>query len=550
MKKKNKDTVFRMYKTKGPSSLLPIYQKLQKELNLILSTPTFVDALLNINLKYVDTNGEEKSKLNGVLWKEINEILGDYLKNKIPSAWYIRILYYNIISLLKSRQDQVQIYEILKNNQYKINTALRNKLTEANLYPTNVYLKKLANTKTMPTLPKKKTFILDFSVSDKQMFRVSEKNNNAYEIKIFTKKEVKKYGLSTSWLTFDMYLPTYIREEFTGETAKPQFYWDYNKDEFVCAIPCKIKKVPNDYENIIGVDLGKIKVYSATILRKNGSISDEYVPTSELQNLVDKLNRINQYINSVYKKKERSNAYGNFTDRQQRREVHYKQSRNKRTKLQLAIARLVAVEVVNIAIKERCKEIHLEKLGWVNNSAGKWNFSQVQSCIEEVAELFSIKVVKVNACNSSKTNPVTLEVGTISNRDVKFTTGEQVDRDQLASLNLALRQPKVKKQRKIKTLKVRNITVIERQSRRLNNYLMKKSIISDLKSKRKIRKEHMMAKLASSNADLIKKENKKIVMFSHNKANSSVAIVAVSNVSISSTFFDYNVKFKNVYTHL
>ena len=550
MKKKNKDTVFRMYKTKGPSSLLPIYQKLQQELNLILSTPTFVDALVNINLKYIATNGEEKSKLNGVLWKEINEILGDYLKDKIPYAWYTRILYHNIISLLKSRKDQIKIYEILKNNQYKINNELRVKLTEANLYPTNVYLKNLAKTKVMPTLPKKKTFILDFSVSDKQMFRVSDKNNNAYEIKIFTEQEVKKYSLKTSWLTFDMYLPTYIREEFTGETAKPQFYWDDNKDEFVCAIPCKIKKVPNDYKNIMGVDLGELKVYSATVLRKDGSISDEYVPTSELQNLVDKLNRINQHINSVYEKKERSNAYGNFTDRQQRREIDYKQNRNKRTKLQLTIARLVAVEVVNIAIKEQCKEIHLEKLSWVNNSAGKWNFSQVQACIEEVAELFSIKVVKVNACNSSKTNPITLEVGTVSNRDVRFKTGESVDRDQLASLNLALRQPKVKKQRTIKTLQVRNTTVIERQSRRLNNYLMKKSIISDLKSKRKIHKEYMMAKLASSNADLIKKENKKIVMFSHNKANSSVAIVAVSNVSVSSTFFDYNVKFKNVYTHL
>ena len=550
MKKKNKDTVFRMYKTKGPNSLLPIYQTLQQELNLILSTPTFANALANINLKYIDNDGEEKSKLNGVLWKEISVILGDYLKDKIPFAWYIRILYHNIISLLKSRDEQVKIYEILKANQYKINNTVRDELAKANLYPTNVYLKNLAKTKTMPTLPKKKTFILDFSVSDKQMFRVSEKNKNAYEIKIFTEQEVKQYGLSTSWLTFDMYLPTYIREEFTGETAKPQFYWDNNKDEFVCAIPCKIRKIPNNYQNILGVDLGKIKVYSATVLCKDGSISDEYVPTPELKNLGDKLNRINEHINLVYEKKERSNAYGNFTERQQRREIDYKQSRKKRTKLQFAIARLVAVEVINIAIKEQCKEIHLEKLNWVNNSAGKWNFSQVQSCIEDVAELFSIKVFKVNATNSSKTNPVTLEVGSISDRVVKFTTGEKVDRDQLASLNLALRQPKVKKPHKIKTLQVRNTTVIERKSRRLNKYLMKKSIVSNLKSNRKIHQEYVMAKLASSNADLIKKEGKKIVLFSHNKANSSVAIVAVSYVSNSSTFFDHNVKLKHILTHL
>ena len=259
---------------------MPIYQTLQQELNLILSTPTFVDALSKINLKYIDNNGEGKSKLNGVLWKEISVILGDYLKDKIPFAWYTRILYHNIISLLKSRQEQVKIYEILKLNDYKINNELRDKLTKENLYPTNAYLKNLAKTKTMPTLPKKKTFILDFSVSDKQMFRVSDKNNNAYEIKIFTEQEVKQYGLSTSWLTFDMYLPTYIREEFTGKTAKPQFYWDNNQNEFVCAIPCEIKKVPNDYQNIMGVDLGRIKAYSATVLRKDGSISNEYVPTS------------------------------------------------------------------------------------------------------------------------------------------------------------------------------------------------------------------------------------------------------------------------------
>ena len=74
----------------------------------------------------------------------------------------------------------------------------------------------------------------------------------------------------------------------------------------------------------------------------------------------------------------------------------------------------------------------------------------MQACIEEVAELFSIKVVKVSAKNSSKTNPVTLEVGTISNRDVTFKNGQKIDRDQLAGLNLALREPKKQKQRKIK----------------------------------------------------------------------------------------------------
>lgn len=551
MKIKSKDIVFRMYKTKGPDLLLPLYNILQGELDRILSTPTYVEALSKIEFKYKNEKGKELSKLNGMLWREIHEIIGDSLKGKVPDAWYLRILYHNIISLLKSRQEQIKIYEILKSNQYKINNTLRDKLVKEKLYPTNAYLETLAAAKDVPVLPKRKTFILDFSVSDKQMFRVG-KNSNIYEIKIYSKKEVKDYNLETGWISFEMYLPTYIRESFTGKTAKPQFYWDYNKDEFVCAIPCEIKKLPNEYENVMGADLGKIKAYSATVIHKDGSISDEYVPTEELQNLVDKLKRMNQHIKSVYEKMKRSSKYGNFTNRQARRKLDYKRSRNKRTKLQFAIARLVAVEVVNIAIKEQCKEIHLENLSWVKNSGGKWNFSQVQACIEEAAELFSIKVVKVSAKNSSKTNPVTLEIGAISNRDVIFKNGQKVNRDQLAGLNLALREPKKAKQRKIKTLNIRNSVVIQRQSRRFNNYLMKKSVVSEIKSKRKIHKEYLRSKEASSNPDLIKKENKKIVMFSHDKAKSDFAIVSVykSNNLNLEYYFTNNLQFKHIYTDL
>ena len=551
MKIKSKDIVFRMYKTKGPDLLLPLYNILQGELNRILSIPTYVEALSKIELKYKTENGKEQSKLNGMLWREIHEIIGDSLKGKVPDAWYIRILYHNIISLLKSRQEQIKIYEILKSNQYKIDSTLRDKLAQEKLYPANAYLEILANSKAVPALPKRKTFILDFSVSDKQMFRVG-KNSNVYEIKIHSKKEVKAYNLETGWLSFEMYLPTYIREGFTGKTAKPQFYWDYNKDEFVCAIPCEIKKLPNEYENVMGVDLGKIKVYSATVVRKDGNISDEYVPTEELQNLVDKLKRMNQHINSVYEKRKRSSKYGNFTERQARRKLDYKRSRNKRTKLQFAIARLVAVEVVNIAIKEQCKEIHLENLSWIKSSGGKWNFAQVQACIEDVAELFSIKVVKVSAKNSSKTNPVTLEIGKVSNRDVIFKNGQKVDRDQLAGLNLALREPKKLKQRKIKTLNIRDSVVIQRQSRRFNNYLMKKSVMPEIKSKRKIHKEYLKAKQASSKPDLIKKEDKKIVMFSHDKAKSDFAIVSVyksSNLKLK-YYFVNNLQFKPIHTNL
>ena len=74
----------------------------------------------------------------------------------------------------------------------------------------------------------------------------------------------------------------------------------------------------------------------------------------------------------------------------------------------------------------------------------------------------------------------------------------------------------------------------------------------EIKSKRKIHKEYLKAKQTSSKPDLIKKENKKIVMFSHDKAKSNFAIVSVyksSNLKLK-YYFVNNLQFKNIYANL
>ena len=517
--------VFRMYKTKGSEKLLPIYNKLQKELNLILSNKFYKEELMKIDLKYIDKEGKERSKLGGTLQKEIVEIIGKRLVGELPDNWYLRILIHNIISLLKSRKEQVEIYELLKWNAYKINSELKKKLKEKKLSASRSYLETLAAAKSIPTLPDKKVFILDFSASDKRMFRLG-KNGRSWKVKIYNKEEKEKYNLKSRWIEIETYLPIYIREGFKGEAAKPQFYIDRREDRFVCAIPCKIETIPNEYKNIMGVDIGRIKPYSATVIRKDGSISDEYIPTEELMKMSDKLDKLKAHVKSVYKKHSRSKKYGNFTKRQKRRKIDYKAGRKKRTNLQYQIARLIAVEVVNVAIKEECKEIHIEHLNWVKNKAGKWNFSATQKCIEEVAELYNIKVVKVSAKNSSKEHPITGEIGKENDREVRFSTGEVIDRDQLAGLNLALRRPK-EEPRKIKQLNKRKEHTITRLSRQSNFKRIKNTAISDKK--------------------INKKKNVKIVMFSHDKATNSYAIVNVFCVSQNNCYKDNNIHFLHIY---
>ena len=374
-------------------------------------------------------------------------------------------------------------------------------------------------------MPDKKVFILDFSASDKHIFKIG-KNGRSWKIKIYNKKEKEKYNLESQWIEIETYLPIYIREGFKGEAAKPQFYIDRREDRFVCAIPCKIETIPNEYKNIMGVDIGRIKPYSATVIRKDGSISDEYIPTEELMKMSDKLDRLETHIENVYGKYSRSKKYGNRTNRQIMRGIDYKEGKRRRTNLKYQIARLIAVEVVNVAIKEECKEIHIEHLNWVKNKAGKWNFSATQKCIEEVAELYDIKVVKVSAKNSSKENPVTGEIGKVNDREVRFSTGQVIDRDQLAGLNLALRRPK-EEPRKIKQLNKRKEHTITRLSRQSNFKRIKNTAISDKK--------------------INKKENIKIVMFSHDKATNSYAIVIVFCVSQNNCYKDNNIHFIHIY---
>lgn len=491
----------RSYKTSGCDKLIPLYDLMQNELNKILSNPAYVNKIAKIKFTYINENGNELKKQPGTLWQELKAIIGNPLKGKVADSWYCRILYTNLIALMKSRNEQVQIYNVLKTNNFKINRTLRDTLASLNLYPTNSYLKILTKSKTMPTLAKKKTLILDFSVSAKQMFKVNEKEPTKYMIKLYSQKYAKKMGIS-QWVDFDVFIPVFIRENDISKISKVQFQRDKDGD-FICTIPITFQSMKSTGKNILGVDLGKVKSYSATVLYEDGSISDEIINSKELDKLAKSKELINNHIDSVYKKIQRVNAYHIEDKKQVLRKLDYHNNRTKRTRLQKQMARLVAAEIVQIAIDNNCGTISLEKLNWLLAKGKKWNFSETQKYIEEVAQLFGIKVIKVNPKNSSKTNPITSEIGTVQKRDIVFKPNFRIDRDQLASLNLALRASKTIKLSMTKLVR-RNTKRLRRRSRRSEN------------------------KRVKYNLNLIKKESTEIVMFSHDKVTSIVTLMLLN----------------------
>lgn len=473
IKKKRTDEITRSFQSKSPDFIIPIYNLLQTVLNCILANPNYAKQFISIKLTKIDDKGHEVAKQRGELWREVQAITGNPLKGLINNAaWYMRILEANILSLVKSHQQQVEIYKLLKQHNFVIDEDLRNNLSNEGYYPSVTELRNLAKANQIPDMPKHSVLKLNYAFADKQLFTMND--NLLCSLQIISKDQAKKQGISDR-TEFQIYLPSYLRNTNVIKICKPTFVYNKKINQVMCQVPYQFKPIKHKHmTNILGVDLGRVKFYSATVLYQNNTYSDEYVPSHRLDQLNNKLARLNNSIDALYTKMQRAKANYNVNlQLQETRYVEYTNSREKRTRLREQIEWLMADELVDIAIKQHCKEIHLENLTWVNNRGGKWDFSMVVQHIKYVAEMHSITVKLVNCKNTSKRHPVTKQLGKESKRNIIFDD-ITVDRDQLASLNIALE----KSGQEITDLHKRKPVRTHYKSRRRQNYNSKKQVLS------------------------------------------------------------------------
>lgn len=509
VKQKKNKIATRCFQSQAPDWIKPIYNTVQSALDLVLENENYRHRLSNISLTHI-VNGKKVNISRIDLRNEIQKIIGNPLKNKIHNAaWHNRILVANLDWLIRSHQPQLKEWKLLKENNNKINGYLREELVKEDLYPTAIELRNLAKADSIPELPKHVALKLDYAFSDKQIFYL-DNNFNCY-IHVLSHKEAKKQGVS-DWKEFQIYIPTYIRKENLIKICKPMFVYSKKAGQIICQVPYQlaIEEHPN-FQNTLGIDMGKIKFYSATVLYHNEHYSPEYVSSDYLDHLNKQLSYLNTHIKHVYNKIKRSKPYYNLDHaKQERRYLDYANSREKRTRLKTQIEWLIAEEVTDIAYKHKCKEIHLENLTWVNNIGGKWDFSLIAKHIEYVAELKGIKVILVPAKNTSKEHPVTKELGKEVGRDIVFKNGQRVDRDQLAGLNLALR----KSNQKVKDLHNRKTVQTHRKSRRRQNLLSKKRVLKSLKDTQTV---VFLYDIAGNNLALVS-ENKNVRNLDNNLA--------------------------------
>ena len=476
-KKKDDNLIWRCFNVAMPDILIPKYDYLQEQLNLILSDEKVREDLKTINLK------QGKS----YVWGDIRDLASvkaytdkwDGLINN--KAWHILMLADNIRRELKSKNQKKIIWDEYVANNKELD-GLREILIEKHkIYPKAGTIRNLVKADKEPDIPRTMTFQMDYSVSAKSMFYIDENDKYTFHIQMNYKDDTNKY--TNYWISYKVYIPASIRHEFTSHIAKVKFIRRKKDGRYigVCSYQCKKHEKTAGKKKILGIDIGQIHPYTGVIL-EDGEIGNYlYHPSSLLYRMADNLDGLRHERNALYEKRKKTTKYrSKITERQKRRNQNYREIRNKISRLQETMASQVGHEVVDIAKDNDCSEIHIENLSWLDSKGGKWNHSASFQRIKEIAELYNIEVINVNAKNTSKENPLTGEIGEIKNRDVVFEDGLTIDRDLLGATNIAIRNGYKQKRTEIKQLKKP-----QRKKKKLNKSRRKeiKEKISDLKKR-------------------------------------------------------------------
>ena len=437
-----------------PDELIPLYDFLQSELNYFLSN-------CKPELREVNLNQHHGGAITEIARLFSDRISTWEINNK---AWHARIVCENIRRELESKKEHQQIFTILENHNFQIDEALREDLVSQRLYPTNALLRNMTQSRQFPEIPDSAVFNLDYTQSVQQFFRMGQ--NGLCHIKIG----------KTKWIDYQIVLPHSLNGHLTGVIAKPRFIKRKRDGRYIGICSYEYEPYENNGENILGVDLGKLKVYSAVVISEDEN-SKEFIHSKKLEVQNQKLKRLQKEREALYKKKRAYEQLGIADEPKSQRVIkNYFDVRSKISKITSSQAKMVAHEVVSLAYEKHCKEIHLENLSWLGSIGGKWTFSEIETAIVNKAKEYSIKVVKVSCKDTSKTHPVTGEVAKPQNRTLKFSNGEELDRDFCAAINIALRQ---KKQKPKKLKKITNKTTVRNKSKKSKKEI--KELIAQLK---------------------------------------------------------------------
>ena len=375
-----------------------------------------------------------------------NQFLADFGLRHKSSAWsgikgckakYYRIIIDNVRLLLLSEVERLGIINICEKHNYSLSSIadIRDELTAHNLYPTTGYLRNIVRSQGSITHAVNPHFMLNFTVED----------NLASKVSVTPDQVVYTVNVNGEWLDFVADRPTYI-PPFMGKVARPIFQRNA-KGELYIRISYEVETVEYSATSntIMGVDLGKVKPFSAAITTDD-FYTTELSPTKETDIVARKIfvlenerNKLNGKINRCNNVWDGSNNY--LANKIERLYSEKQYVVNKLSRLRQSLAWLIARDIAYHCHSNGVDAVKLENLSWLESRGGKWNFSDIQDTVHQVLSAYGIAVYKVNPKNSSQVDPFTDERIVHHGRNAHTSVGIR-DRDYLASLELAKRSGK------------------------------------------------------------------------------------------------------------
>ena len=440
------------------------------------------------------TKEELSHEFRGHFTKKLAELINkDYLKwNLNNKAKYFRMFSLHLRQDFKSLDYKQKITQVLEKYDFNIQNAktkkkIQDELAQLNLYPTKQELMNIcrwhsnANKRSSqersdePSNANPKVIPLDFTLGqDKQTIVQPNEKEPVFHI---------NFNGNWVWLNFTdkinklPYFKNKIDKENFIRFTKPKFIFNHEQNCWFIILTIESKVAFSESESqgatsvtgvtrvtVAGVDIGQVKPYSAVLMNMTLNeqnvveraklASRELVCSKETKRINEKLGEVKYHLSNVYRKLDvytgiiKNNKNPEFTQKilakQKLLENEKRCLRRKRKELQKRKSYLAVRDLMRQLNFFNVKKVNIERLNWVEDTGGSWDFSQQQEILEQKAIEFGIKVTKVYAANTSKENPFTkkrsLGKADAKTRMVQFSGKKyQIDRDILGAINIALR---------------------------------------------------------------------------------------------------------------
>ena len=257
-------------------------------------------------------------------------------------------------------------------------------------------------------------------------------------LSVVVQVKTPSYGLTK----ISLRLPENSERFGEGKVCRPTIRLN-NKGHVVFDIAIEHEAQQRDTNKVVGVDLGKVEPFIATIIdpdSKHRSAPFHANYKRRLGSLVKAEKKRRELASHLHER-------ANLCDKHNRKDhadvlrTEAKRVSAKATRIKREISQCIASQIISVADKSDA-HVSLENLSWLDSLGGRWPHAEIQSRIENTAKRYGLKVFKVSARDTSKTcsrcggrvsNNSKTRVGTCN------TCGFKLNRDVSASREIALR---------------------------------------------------------------------------------------------------------------